>query len=110
MNTIEASCIIGVDEYNNLIKDNNSIDIIELMKTVSKSKTSFLHTGIKSHNIFDTDKSKNDFIIIIRNGEIFNKKEIEDLNQYIKNSNRSYFFEGIKRINDSNHFYIIWGS
>jgi DUF2075 family protein len=48
--------------------------------------------------------------LIIRNGEIINKEEIESANTYIKNSNRSYHFEGLKKYNKSNLFYINWGS
>ena len=69
-----------------------------------------LHTMIKNHNNFNHHEGKDDFIFIIRNGEIMNKSDIIEANNYIKQSNRSYYFEGIKQYNNSNLFYMIWSS
>jgi hypothetical protein len=104
MSIIKSSFIIGLDKNDNLIKESQNIDIDSYIKNLNQNM--ILHSMIKIHdNIID-----NDFIFIIRNGEIINKEEIESANTYIKNSNRSYHFEGLKKYNKSNLFYINWGS
>jgi hypothetical protein len=110
MSIIESSFIIGLDKNDKLIKESQNININDLLKNFNQYKSILLHTMIKNHNNFNYNEGKDDFIFIIRNGDIINKKEIIEANNYIKQSNRSYYFEGIKQYNNSNLFYMIWGS
>jgi hypothetical protein len=109
MSIIESSFIIGLDNNDKLIKESQVINIDDLLKNF-KYKNILLHTMIKNHNDFNNNENKDDFIFIIRDGEIMNKNDIMDANNYIKKSNRSYYFEGIKQYNNSNLFYMIWSS
>jgi hypothetical protein len=109
MNVLETSYVIGANK-GQIIKESQSINLFDLIKSFTQFKTILLHSMIKQHNLFNKDDGKDDFIFTIRNGEVLNKKEIEEANQYIKNSNRSYYFEGIKQYNNSNLFYITWSS
>ena len=109
MNVLQTSYIIGSNK-DKLIKEYQSINLDNLLQNFSNFKSIILHSMIKQHNLFQKHADKDDFIFTFRNGEIINKKEIEDANKYIKESNRSYYFEGIKNNNNSNIFYVIWSS
>ena len=109
MNVIESSFFIGLDKNDNLIKESQNININNLLKNF-KYKNILLNSMIKKHNNFNQHDDKDDFIFIIRDGEIMNKQDIIEANNYIKQSNRSYYFEGIKQYNNSNLFYMIWSS
>ena len=109
MSIIKSSFIIGLDNNDKLIKESQNININNLLKNF-KYKNILLHAMIKNHNDFNHNEGKDDFIFIIRNGEIMNKSDIIEANNYIKQSNRSYYFEGIKQYNNSNLFYMIWSS